>query len=132
LSLGEVPSRASEIELKSFDLIDDEDEVTPVPEFNIGKLKGPSSFLDQSDNEEHDLLDECLKRDIVWSLASAVSVNTNEETTNNVGSWTPFRPLIKKSRQCSMEKHCLSIYLLFQKLLIIKFVSIFLTIYVIF
>ena len=26
----------------------------------------------------------------MWSLASAVSVNTNEETTNNVASWTPF------------------------------------------
>ena len=90
MSLGEVPSRASEIGLNSLDLINDEDEVTPVPEFYIGKLKGPPSFPDHSDNEEHDLLDECLKRDIVWSLASAVSVNTNEETTNNVGSWTPF------------------------------------------
>ena len=90
MSLGEVPSRTSEIGLKSLDLIDDEDEVTPVSEFYIGKLKGPPSFPDHSDNEEHDLLDECFKRDIVWSLASAVSVNTNEETTNNVASWTPF------------------------------------------
>jgi hypothetical protein len=78
LSLGEVPSRASKIGLKSHDLIDNEDEVTPVPEFYIGRLKEPPSFPDHSDNEEHDLLDECFKRDIVWSLASAVSVNTNE------------------------------------------------------
>ncbi|CAB4022567.1 Hypothetical predicted protein [Paramuricea clavata] len=75
---------------RNLDLIDDEDEVKTVPEFYVGKLKGPPLFPDHSDNEEHDLLDECLKRDIVWSLPSAVSVNTNEETANNVGSWTPF------------------------------------------
>ena len=76
-----------------------------------------------------DLLDECFKRDIVWSLASAVSVNTNEETTNNVASWTPFN---KEITAVQHGKHFLSIYLLFQKLLNIKFVRIFLTIYVIF
>ena len=72
--LGEFPPRASETGLESLDLIDDEDGVTPVPEFYISKLRGPPSFPDHSDNEEHDLLDECFKRDVVWSLASSIAV----------------------------------------------------------
>ena len=82
--LGKILPRPSKISLESLDLIDDEDKVTPAPEFYIGKLKGPPSFPDHSDNKEHDFLDWCFKRDIVWSLASAVSVTTNEETAHTI------------------------------------------------
>eukprot|EP00794_Sanderia_malayensis_P017219 gene17219-18939_t len=54
-----------------------EDSVT-FPPFHVGERVGPSLFLQHSENESRNLLEDCLQRDKAWSAAGNVHDCDNE------------------------------------------------------
>ena len=53
---------------RNLDLVADEDELETIPEFNFGVRKPSQLFPNHEYNDEFDLLELCLKRDVMWAL----------------------------------------------------------------
>ena len=72
---------------RNLDLVADEDELETIPEFNFGFRKPPQLFPNHEDNDEFDLLELCLKRDVMWALLDGLPGQGEE--TDLIGSWLP-------------------------------------------
>ena len=72
---------------RNLNLVADEDELETIPEFNFGVRKPPQLFPNHEDNDEFDLLELCLKRDVMWALQDSLPGQGYE--TDLIGSWLP-------------------------------------------
>ena len=69
--------------------------------YKIQQKKEPPSVTDYEDCKDHDLLDWCMKRDIVWVVVSALGDQVvgqdKDSNISPVGSWTTFMKSVTTS-----------------------------------
>ena len=102
MCLGEAIASERAIE-RNLDLLADEDELERIPEFIFGVRKPPQLFPNHEDDKEVDLLELCLKRDVVWSLLDGLPGHGEE--TDLIGSGTTFDQAVTdlKTRKSLLE-----------------------------
>ena len=64
-----------------------------VPPCYIDKKVGPPLFPKYKRVNDSNLLDDCLKRDVTWSVAGALPLSFEDEDVTPLGSWTSFNKL---------------------------------------
>ena len=80
--------------------IEDEDGIElslqdQIPEFTLIKKCPPPLFPDAKDQPENDLLENSLRKDVVWSLIQSLLSRENAE--QRTGSWTAYNKTISRS-----------------------------------
>ena len=75
------------------------------PPYNLGKRVGPPLFPENKDNVISSKLDECLQRDIAWSVAGMLRRNAAGEQFATIGSWTSFNKCVaeEETERCVQE-----------------------------
>ena len=70
---------------------EDTDSECYIPDFYIGANKLPLLYPESHDIDKRDLLDDSLKKDIVWSLAEGIDEYTEYQPETFLASWTCFK-----------------------------------------
>lgn len=77
---------------RALDLESDENDFASIPDFHIGERRGPPQFSDHGEDQKPEVLEWCLKKDVVWAILDALPGKSQD--AEYIGSWTAFNKAV--------------------------------------